>query len=200
LHFISRSDYRLKNTPNFIDDLHERFGDFFPVPEGGANIHGVKGSKDIVTEIEQPFDYMVSAMGTGTTLSGMLIASDKNQIQIGVPVLRNGGFLEDEINTMVSGYCDEFLKSKPKGSFEIFTDYHFGGYARISDELVDFIRYFAKQHNIKTDPVYSGKSAYALYDLIKKNYFKKGSSVIWLHCGGLQGIKGIEKRYGFELF
>jgi len=200
LHFISRSDYRLKNNPDYIETLHDKLGDFFHVPEGGANIYGVKGSRDIVNEIDQPFDYLVSAMGTGTTLSGMLIASNDNQKQVGIPVLKNGGFLNDDINQMVNDFRKEILKPEPKENFEILTGYHFGGYARISDELIDFIRRFNKQHNIKTDPVYSGKSAYALYDLIKKNYFKKGSVVVWLHCGGLQGIEGIEKRYGIELF
>ena len=198
--FISRSDYRSKNDPIFIDSLHNKLGEFYLVPEGGANIYGVMGSKEIIDEINQPFDYLVSAMGTGATLSGMLLASNTNQKQVGIPVLKNGGFLNGEVNTLISDYCNEFIQSEPKGNFKIFTDYHFGGYARISDELIEFIRYFNKQHNIKTDPVYSGKSAFALYDLIKKNYFKKGSTIVWLHCGGLQGIEGIEKRYGIKLF
>ena len=200
LHFISRSDYRLKNKTDYIESLYEKLGDFFLVPEGGANANGVLGSRDIIKEIDQPFDYMVSAMGTGATFAGMLTASDSQQKQIGIPVLKNGGFLNEVVNSMVKDYYNEFLQPKTKGRFEIITDYHFGGYARISDGLINFIRYFNKQHNIKTDPVYSGKSAYALYDLIKKNYFKRGSKIIWLHCGGLQGIEGIEKRYGIELF
>lgn len=200
LHFISRSDYRSKNDSIFIDTLHKKLGEFYLVPEGGANIYGVMGSRDIVDEIDQPFNYLVSAMGTGATLSGMLLASNSNQKQIGIPVLKNGSFLNDEVNFMISDYCNEFLQPEPNGDFEIFTNYHFGGYARISEELIEFIRYFNKQHNIKTDPVYSGKSAFALYDLIKNNYFKKGSTIIWLHCGGLQGIEGIEKRYDLKIF
>jgi len=200
LHFISRGDYRLKNNPDFIESLHEQFGQFFPVPEGGANVFGVKGSQEIIDEINMPFDYMVSAMGTGATLAGMQIASQVKQQQIGIPVLKNGGFLKGEVNALTVEYRNYFNKPYPEADIELFTGYHHGGYARISDELIDFIRYFNKQHHIKTDPVYSGKSAFALYDLVKKNYFEKGSTVVWLHCGGLQGIEGIEKRYGIELF
>lgn len=200
LHFISRSDYRLKNDKEFIIKLHKLFGEFFLIPEGGANLYGVKGAGDIVDEIELPYDYLISAMGTGTTLSGMLINSNINQLQVGIPVLKNGTFLNNDVSTMISTYCSEFSLPQPKGNSVIFTDYHFGGYARITNELIDFIRYFFKQHHIKTDPVYSGKSAFALYDLIKRNYFKKGSTVVWLHCGGLQGIEGIENRYGINLF
>ena len=87
LHYISRSDYRLKGNRDFIETLHKKLGDFFPVPEGGANMYGVKGSRDIVNEIDQPFDYLVSAMGTGTTLSGMLTASNSHQKQIGIQSL-----------------------------------------------------------------------------------------------------------------
>ena len=200
LHFISRSDYRLKNHPEFIETLHKKLGEFFLVPEGGANIYGIKGAKDIITEIKQPFDYLVSAMGTGATLAGMIIASDIYQKQVGIPVLKNGGFLEDEVKTMMKNYCNEFDQPATEAKFELFTEYHHGGYARISDELLEFIRYFNKQHNIITDPIYSGKSAYALYDLIENGYFEKGSTVVWLHCGGLQGIEGIEKRYDLKIF
>ena len=200
LHFISRSDYRLKNDPEFIESLHEKIGSFFLVPEGGANIYGVKGCRDIVNEIDQPFDYLVSAMGTGTTLAGMLIASKINQQQIGIPVLKNGEFLLNDIHSMVLDYSTKFNQSPPDSGFKLFTNYHHGGYARISNELIDFMRYFNQQHGIKTDPVYSGKSAFALYDLVKKFFFTRGSTVIWLHCGGLQGIEGIEKRYNLKVF
>ena len=200
LHFISRSDYRFKNQPEFVESLQMRFGNFYSVPEGGSNTLGVKGSGEIITEINRPFDYLISAMGTGTTLTGMLIASEKHQQHLGIPVLKNGGFLKDEVDLMVKEYCRFYNQPEPKAKFGVYADYHHGGYARISDELIAFMRYFYKQHGIKTDPVYSGKSAFALYDLTKKGHFKKGSTIIWLHCGGLQGIEGIEKRYRFKLY
>jgi len=200
LHYISRSDYRSKNEPWFKKALIEEFGEHFYVPEGGANKFGVLGSQDIIKEIETPFDYMVSAMGTGATFAGMLVESNTTQKQIGIPVLKNGGFLEDEVKSLIGEYNSGFKTNIDKVNFELFSEYHHGGYAKISDELIDFIRYFHKQHGIKTDPVYSGKSAFALYDLIKKNHFKKGSTVIWLHCGGLQGIEGIENRYKIKVF
>jgi 1-aminocyclopropane-1-carboxylate deaminase/D-cysteine desulfhydrase-like pyridoxal-dependent ACC family enzyme len=200
LHFVSRSEYRLKNNPEFIESLHQLFDNFFLIPEGGANLFGVKGAKEIITEIDVPFDYLISAIGTGATIAGMQIASKKHQLQIGIPVLKNGGFLKGEIEALVKDYCSNLNQLAPSAELDLFTDYDHGGYARISDELIEFIRYFYQQHQIKTDPVYSGKSAFALYDLIKKNYFKKGSAVIWLHCGGLQGIEGIEDRYGIKVY
>jgi 1-aminocyclopropane-1-carboxylate deaminase/D-cysteine desulfhydrase-like pyridoxal-dependent ACC family enzyme len=200
LYFVSRSEYRLKNSPEFRAALVNKFGPFYLIPEGGANLLGVKGAGEIITETEQPFDYLVSVMGTGTTLAGMQIASKKHQQQIGIPVLKNGGFLKEETDTLINEYCSYFDQSIPDYDFKMFTDYAHGGYARISDELIEFMRYFYQQHQIKTDPVYSGKSAFALYDLAKKGYFKKGTTVIWLHCGGLQGIEGIENRYGIKVF
>jgi 1-aminocyclopropane-1-carboxylate deaminase len=200
LHFVSRREYRLKNNPEFIESLPQLFGNFFLIPEGGANLFGVKGAREIINEIDVPFDYLVSAMGTGATLAGMQIASKKNQVQIGIPVLKNGGFLKGEADLMVKDYCHYFNQKSSGASFDLFANYHHGGYAKISDELISFMRYFYKQHNIKTDPVYSGKSAFAMYDLVKNNYFKKGTTVIWLHCGGLQGIEGIENRYGIKVY
>ena len=200
LHFVSRPDYRLKEEPDFIEDLHDLFGDFYLIPEGGANIEGVRGSAEIVKEIEIDFDFMISAVGTGTTLAGMLASPGKNQNQIGIPVLKNGGYLKKNINNLLKDFCNDGGLPFPKKGCFLLTDYHHGGYARISNKLIDFIRYFYRQHGIKTDPVYSGKSAFALYDLIEKGKFPSGSKVVWLHCGGLQGIEGMEKRYGFKLF
>lgn len=200
LHFVSRSDYQLKNNAEFIDLLEAKFGEFHLIPEGGANHLGVKGSRDIVNEIDQSFDYMISAIGTGTTLAGMITASTKKQLQMGIPVLKNGGFLKGDIDSMINEYSAKFEQPEPLSPFKLYTDYHHGGYARISDELIKFMRYFHQHHGIKTDPVYSGKSAFALYDLIKRDFFRPGSTVIWLHCGGLQGIEGIEKRYGINVY
>lgn len=75
-------------------------------------------------------------------------------------------------------------------NFTFFSDYHFGGYAKSSVQLTDFIQSFVQETDIPLDPVYNGKAVFGFMDILMKNYFPEGSMVVWLHTGGLQGIQG----------
>ena len=194
--YVSRTDYRKKHTPEFIDKLKEELGDFYIIPEGGGNKLGVKGCNDIVNEIDIDFNYILTDCGTGATLAGICEVLKVNQKAIGIPVLKGGEFIKDEVKTMWLG--DAYTRIESQYSLE--TGYHFGGYAKYKPELIEFMRGFYTQTNIKTDPIYTGKLFYALVDLAKKDYFKRGSTIVVVHTGGLQGIKGFEKRHGFSIF
>ena len=77
---------------------------------------------------------------------------------------------------------------------EVQLDYHFGGYAKINEELIRFINDFYKQTNIPLDPIYTGKMMFGILDLINKGYFPKGAKIIAIHTGGLQGIEGMNNN------
>ena len=84
-----------------------------------------------------------------------------------------------------------------QGAWEnIITDYHFGGYAKIKPELVEFIRSFKKNHNILLDFVYTGKMLFGLYDMIKNTNQFDNKKIVVVHTGGIQGNKGFEERFG----
>ena len=124
----------------------------------------------------------------------------EDQKAIGITVLKGAEYLSDEIETLLLDYAGAEKAASAKSMIKLMHDYHFGGYAKINAELIEFMNEFYTQHGIKTDAVYSGKSLYALYQLIKNDYFEKGDSIIYYHCGGLQGNKGIEDRYSINLF
>jgi 1-aminocyclopropane-1-carboxylate deaminase/D-cysteine desulfhydrase-like pyridoxal-dependent ACC family enzyme len=193
--YVSRTDYRKKNTPEFITKLKEKLGDFYTIPEGGGNKLGVKGCNDIVNEIDINFDYILTDCGTGATLAGICDVLKVNQKAIGIPVLKGGEFIKNEVKLLLG---DTYNRIETQYSLE--TGYHFGGYAKYNQELILFMRNFFIETNIKTDPVYTGKLFYAFVDLAKKNYFKRGSTIVVVHTGGLQGIEGFEKRHGFSIF
>ena len=193
--YVSRTDYRKKHTPEFINKLKEELGDFYIIPEGGGNKLGVKGCNDIVNEIDIDFNYILTDCGTGATLAGICDVLKENQKAIGIPVLKGGEFIKDEVKLLLG---DTYTRIESRYSLE--TDYHFGGYAKYNQGLILFMRDFFKETNIKTDPIYTGKLFYALVDLAKKDYFKRGSTIVVVHTGGLQGIKGFEKRHGFSIF
>lgn len=179
-HFVSRSAYRDKTSESFISCLKEKFGDFYLVPEGGTNKFAVKGCEEILTEEDAGFNIICSAVGTGGTISGIINSINNNQSVIGFPALK-GDFLQHEINKYV-------VENK---NWSLNTNYNFGGYAKISEELITFINNFKDETGIPLDPVYTGKMLFGIVDLIKKDYFQKGTKILAIHTGGLQGIDGM---------
>lgn len=180
--FVSRSDYRRKTSEEFLNDLKNEFGAFYLIPEGGTNKLAIKGCEEILTEPDKNFDYVCCAVGTGGTIAGLINSSNSNQKILGFPALK-GAFLTKDIS--------KFVTNK---NWKLISDYHFGGYAKINNELVTFINQFKEEHRIPLDPVYTGKMMYGIIDMITKNKFPKGSKILAIHTGGLQGIEGMNMR------
>lgn len=180
--FVSRETYRTKTSASFVAQLEQEFGDFYLIPEGGTNSYAVRGCEEILEETDFEFDYVCCPVGTGGTISGLINSSQSHQKIIGFPALK-GDFLSQEI-----------AKFAFKSNWELNTDYHFGGYAKINDDLIQFINGFKKAFNVPLDPIYTGKMMYGIYDLIAKGYFEKGSKILAIHTGGLQGIEGMNVK------
>lgn len=179
-HFVTRSDYRNKESEEFLNYLKKEFGDFYLVPEGGTNEFAVKGCEEILTNEDEQFDYICSSIGTGGTISGLINSIKNHQKVIGFPALK-GDFLKNEIKKYI-------LR---EDNWSLNTEYHFGGYAKVSEELITFINKFKAETNIPLDPVYTGKMMYGIIDLIRKGFFKERSKILAIHTGGLQGIDGM---------
>lgn len=177
--FISRENYKQKTDLNFIDSLKKEFGEFYLIPEGGTNPLAIKGCEEILTPEDAIFDFICCAVGTGGTISGLINCSKPSQQVLGFPSLK-GDFLKEQISKFAN-----------KANWELKTDYHFGGYGKINAELIAFINQFKKENNIALDPVYTGKMLFGIFDLIAKGYFAKGSKILVIHTGGLQGIAGM---------
>ena len=177
-HFVSREEYRTKKIPNSLTQQPDKL---YLLPEGGTNELAVKGCAEILSLIGIPFDFVCCPVGTGGTLAGIISSLKKNQKAIGFSVLKDGEFLKNEIQKLLSSPFPP-----QEGDINIQTDYHFGGYAKHTPELLKFISDFEKKNNIPLEQVYTGKMMFGIYDLIKKNYFPKNSTVIATHTGGLQ--------------
>jgi len=177
--FVTREAYRLKTEPDFIVNLEQKFGSFYLVPEGGTNEYAIKGCEEILTEEDAKFDFVCCAVGTGGTISGIINSALPHQKVLGFPALK-GDFLRDEIR--------KFAANK---NWELLTDYHFGGYGKVNEELVQFINKFYEQTQVPLDPIYTGKMVFGVLDLIQKNYFPNNAKILLIHTGGLQGIQGM---------
>lgn len=181
LQYVSREEYRNKTESSFIEQLHNQFGDFYLIPEGGTNELAVRGCAEFANQLssEVDFDYLCLPVGTGGTIAGIIEGLDESKKIIGFPVLKGATFLEDEI-----------MRYTTKNNWQLVYDYHFGGYAKITHELTEFMDQVEKQFNIPLDPIYTAKMMFGGMDLIKKKFFAPGSTILAIHTGGLQGNAG----------
>lgn len=180
--FVSREEYRLKNEALFVDNLKEEFGDFYAIPEGGTNELAIKGCQEILTEEDAAFDFICCSIGTGGTIAGIINSALPHQKVLGFPALK-GDFLKDEIRI--------FAQNK---NWELITDYHFGGYGKVNQDLIAFINQFYDKNNIPLDPIYTGKMVFGVMDMIERNYFPDQSKILLIHTGGIQGIQGMNMK------
>ncbi len=179
LQFVSREIYKNGFDKELAISLHEKFGEFIVVPEGGFSEDGAKGASLISLYFEKlDYTHIATAIGTATTFAG-LIKANKNQKEIiGFSVLKNMQDIAERL---------EKLGAKVSSNYTVNHNYHFGGYAKKSQQLFSFMNQFYEQHQIPLDFVYTGKLMFGIDDLIRKDYFPSGSKIIAIHTGGLQG-------------
>ena len=185
LYYMDRESYREKDDPTNIESLRTQIGNFYLVPEGGTNALAVEGASEIIEEIDIPFDYICTACGTGGTLAGLVSGLKGEKQVIGFSSLKGADTLTPKVNELV-----RYVTGFDYTNFNINFDYHFGGYAKVKPELIAFIKDFKLKYKIQLEPVYTGKMFYGLFDMIEKDSFPKGSRIVALHTGGLQGLSG----------
>ena len=191
LHYIGRSDYRKKSDPQFVAGLREQFADFYLLPEGGTNRLAVKGCMEIIEGFKKDHNLVTCCVGTGGTMAGIIAGLAGKSHVLGFPALKGGDFLYGDIRLLLQD-----LNCEPYDNWELAPDYHFGGYAKVKPELVDFINRFKADWGIPLDPVYTGKMMYGIYDMIEKDKIRKGTKILAIHSGGLQGIEGMREKHG----
>ncbi len=184
--FTNRESYRDKRA--LFDKHFANDNEAFFIDEGGSSPLGAKGCSELIDELDDSYDHIICACGTGTTAAGIINGIAQHQLSTqfhGVPVLKNGEFLRKDIDAFVE---------KPK-IYDLHTDYHFGGYGKVNDELIRFVKQFVSSTGILIEPIYTGKMLYALYDLAAKNYFSRGSQILAIHTGGIWGLLGMKDEF-----
>ena len=187
LHYLSREVYRRKSEQEFIENLRKQFGDFYLIPEGGTNKPAVRGCTEWAGRLQElEFDYLCLPVGTGGTMAGLLAGlSGKNVI--GFSVLKDGDFLKEQVRTLALDYT-----GKEFPNWRIETNYHFGGYAKSTEALQNFIHAFEQDHALMLDEVYTGKMMFGIMESVKENRFERNTTILALHTGGLQGIRRVQ--------
>jgi 1-aminocyclopropane-1-carboxylate deaminase len=177
--FVTREAFRDKET--LINEIisTNNLENYYILPEGGTNDLAIKGCKEILSSEDEKFNFITSCIGTAGTITGIIERAKSNQKILGFPALK-----VDFHNELIRNYT-------VKDNWELILDYHFEGYGKVNEILIDFLNQFYLDYKIPLDPIYTGKMVYGVIDLIHKNYFPKQSKILMIHTGGLQGINGM---------
>lgn len=179
LKFLGRAQFQEKKSAL----LHEGQSKTYFINEGGYGKLGAIGFASIAKEIDiSSYDYILAAVGTGTMLAGLINLSQAHQEIIGIPVLKNEGSIESEINAIVDS------QTKP---YKLFHQFHQGGYAKTTNEQIQCMNQFWTNTGIATDIVYTGKLITALDCLLKEKYFQADKKILLIHSGGIQGNRSV---------
>jgi len=178
LQFLSRDAYATQRRKVELQPTN------YVIPEGGYGMLGAKGASTITDLFnEEDFTHVLAAVGTGTMLAGIANAL-KNTTLIGITVLKGKEALEKEVSSLLTQV------SCPWSMLEGF---EWGGYAKHPAQLLEYMNQLYNSTKIPTDIVYTSKLFYAVEQLATNNFFKKGSRLLLIHSGGLQGNESLEK-------
>lgn len=181
--YVTRETFR--NKEHII--LQYAAENWYWIDEGGYGINGMLGAKEILSPTEtSSYSHIICSCGTGTTLAGLLEAALPYQVCVGVSALKGHVNLRDDIMELIP------VQHQGK-SFEIFHDYHFGGYAKHPEELIEWMNELWRAEYLPTDIVYTSKLMFAVKDLVDKNYFSDQHKLLIIHSGGLQGNRSLPK-------
>jgi 1-aminocyclopropane-1-carboxylate deaminase/D-cysteine desulfhydrase-like pyridoxal-dependent ACC family enzyme len=193
LHYLSRGEYRAKQTPAFQEELRRRCGHFYLLPEGGTNGLALQGCLEMAAEIEQqlePWPHTCClSVGTGGTMAGLVAGLRGRSKVLGFSALK-GDFLAGEVRRLLETH----FPGQAFTDWSVNADFHAGGYAKTNPALLAFMDRFCQEQGILLDPIYTGKLFWGLFQLIETGYFPAGSSILAIHTGGLQGIAGFQER------
>ncbi|MEP7168966.1 MAG: pyridoxal-phosphate dependent enzyme [Bacteroidota bacterium] len=175
--FIDRTTYRDKEKALNVVLKYHRRKNYYIIPEGGNNYEGFNGCTEIAREIDFDFNYICVPCGTGTTLAGIASSLKEHQKAIGISVMKNNYSIDENVKQ----FC------KNQSSYQIFHDYHCGGYAKANPDLIEFMRHFIVTQAVGIECIYTGKMFYGIFDLAyNKGIFKKDDVIVAVHTGGLQ--------------
>lgn len=196
--FVDRKTYQLRNDETYLASLAQQYPNAMFIPEGGSSEFALAGVADIIRELTQRYDYLLTPVGSGGTLAGIIHGAMSQPVPlhtkiIGIAVLKGEGYLEELVSNLLSSQAmlpSQANTCEPIADWHINHQFHFNGYAKATPELHQFCQSFNETLSVPIEPVYSGKLFWAVKELIAKKAFIPGSKILLLHTGGLQGARG----------
>ena len=187
LHWLGYGGYRARHQAGFWTPWLNRYPDFQVVGEGGLGLQGARGCSALVQMAEAQladvgwadFDAWWLAAGTGTTMAGLLLGEQRRKVFGAQAVPGDHG-----VANQVAALLDEAGVSGR--SYQLIEAAR-SGFARLDEPLRQFILHTEQACALPLEPVYTGKALMALRDFCERGLFARGTRLIFIHTGGLQG-------------
>ncbi|SDU90751.1 1-aminocyclopropane-1-carboxylate deaminase/D-cysteine desulfhydrase [Pseudomonas mucidolens] len=191
LHWLGYGGYRARHAPDFWQPWRERYPQLRPVPEGGGGLAGARGCMTLVQQARAQLsglgwdDYhgWWLAAGTGTTLAGLVLAEAGAHRVYGALAVPQDHGVAQQVGALV------------QTGFELL-DASRGGFAKVDPRLLDFIQATEAASGLPLEPLYTGKALLALQTEVEARRFARGTRLIFVHTGGLQGRRGFSLGFG----
>ncbi|MCP4460273.1 MAG: 1-aminocyclopropane-1-carboxylate deaminase/D-cysteine desulfhydrase [Cytophagales bacterium] len=182
--FVTRENYRKLKVDSKL--AQEYYPNAYVIPEGGTNALAIKGVSEIIDEIDIDFNSIITSIGTGGTMAGLVESSGGLHEVCGISSLK-GEFVASDFRKLLATLDISFT------NYQISLDNHFGGFGKTSSLLIDFINKMKQELNVLFDPIYTGKALFGVWEMIANGNFD-GQTLVFLHTGGLQGIVGFNQK------
>jgi D-cysteine desulfhydrase family pyridoxal phosphate-dependent enzyme len=166
------------------------------IPYGGSNTTGATAYTYAMKELleqNQQLDWIVFASSSGGTQAGLVIGARLfgfNGKVLGISVDQSEADLKSRVAVLANETANalgEKLYFQPE-EILVSADYLGGGYGVMGTPEIEAIQLFAQMEGLLLDPVYTGRAAAGLIDLIRKEYFKKDETVLFWHTGGTPAL------------
>lgn len=166
------------------------------VPYGGSNATGACSYAFAIQELLMQgvqADWIVFASSSGGTQAGMVVGAHLFEFSgqvLGISIDEQAEVLQERIAGLASAVADFLGEDLTFSSQDIRVnaDYLGGGYGVVSEMEREAIRLFARNEGILLDPVYTGRAAGGMIDLIRKGYFSSDETVLFWHTGGIPAL------------
>jgi len=188
LHWLGYAGYRARHEPDFWLPWQAEYPGFYPVPEGGGGLSGALGCMSLLQQVREQlpalgwsdYDAWWLAAGTGTTLAGLLLAEAAAHPVHGALAVPADHGVEQQVEAIVQA------GAVPVGCYQLHAACR-GGFAKVDAELLDFMRVTEAESALLLEPLYTAKALMALRQQVEAGYFARGSRLVFVHTGGLQG-------------
>ena len=187
--FVTQEDYRNRHEPEWATDLVANFDEVYMIPEGGANELGRAGAGLLGRFVNDSYTHIAVSVGSGTTLIGLRNKINDNQQILGFAPMKQGAYLKE--------YISRHLVPEKDRNWELYDQWHFGGFGKWNEELLRFMNEFYRENKIPLDIVYTSKMMHGIYDMLMDNSFSNCDRILCIHSGGLQGNISVKDQLIF---
>jgi len=194
LKFQNRSAYRNKTDEDFLLDLRQKYPNYLIVPEGGSNDLAITGVTELMNEVYSQLDsdklLVFCGVGSGSTITGITKGLKGQDKAFGLLAVND---------TSLPAKISESLSDTEQSKLQLDLHSHLGGFGKTSPDLINFINRFYTNTGVPLEPLYTGKVAYRILEMLKENLIDASQTILMIHTGGLQGNFGFDYRFPGKL-